>query len=290
MTTLATDGTSSASASIQPEQGDREIPLAPIAPMAPEATPRTTHAPVADRLGYSVNVDLARLAAQPMPAPGPRLMTTAGPLDEEPFWKRALYFVVMAGVLYLFAQMLAAYFAPAHAGINQNGYLVGGKNLAEYGTMGVKLVNDYEYLGWMWNWVDRDPTPGKEDIWFYPKYPIGTGALFAACLKVSQWTYGDWDQGKIWAFYVNPVGALLCVAAMFMLIRQVAGSFVAVCGAMMMACCQVMLAYAEQPLSHGPALACVTWGMYFLYRYWQTASTWRGVLAGLFLGYAVTIR
>ena len=60
--------------------------------------------------------------------------------------------------------------------------------------------------------------------------------------------------------------------------------------ALIFGCCQVLLAFAEQPLSHGPALACVTWGMYFLLRWWQTASSWRGILAGLLLGYAVTIR
>ena len=89
---------------------------------------------------------------------------------------------------------------------------------------------------------------------------------------------------------MNPVTTLLTVAAMFMLVRQVAGSFAGVCGALIMGTCQVMLAYCEQPLSHSPALACVTWGMYFLYRYWQTASSWRGIIAGLCLGYAVTIR
>ena len=59
---------------------------------------------------------------------------------------------------------------------------------------------------------------------------------------------------------------------------------------MILACCQVLLSFAEQPLSHGPALCMVTWGMYFLLRWWQTESIWRGTLAGLCLGYAVSIR
>ena len=160
-------------------------------------------------------------------------MPRLGVIDTEPFWKRALYFIVMGAILVGYSYMLACYFAPAHPGINQNGYLVGGKNLAEYGTMGMKLKEPYEHLGWMWNLVDRNAKkPGaKEDIWFYPKYPIGTGALFAACLKVSQWkNHGSWEAGKIWSFYVNPAGAVLSIAAMFMLVRQFAGSFAAVCG------------------------------------------------------------
>ena len=80
---------------------------------------------------------------------------------------------------------------PAHAGINQNGYLVGGKNLAEYGTMGVRLTNEYEYLGWMWNLVDRNEARKngpKEDIWFYPKYPIGTARCSPAAYVFQSWS------------------------------------------------------------------------------------------------------
>ncbi|CAN5473208.1 hypothetical protein BH09PLA1_BH09PLA1_32750 [soil metagenome] len=275
----------------------REIPLAPEPRSVPE--PRPAPAPRApddsspEAIGYSVGFDISNVAALPKATPGLRLMPRTGLLDAEPFWKRALYFIVMGAILVGYSFMLGTYWSPAHPGINQNGYLVGGKNLAEYGTMGMKLKEPYEHLGWMWNLVDRnaDRKSGpNEDIWFYPKYPIGTGALFAACLKVSQWKNGNWEAGKIWSFYVNPAGAVLSVAAMFMLVRHFAGSFAAVCGAMIFGCCQVLLSFAEQPLSHGPALACVTWGMYFLLRWWQTASAWRGILAGLLLGYAVTIR
>ncbi|MBC8107426.1 MAG: glycosyltransferase family 39 protein, partial [Anaerolineae bacterium] len=266
--------------------GDREIPLAPE-PARPASAAR------AEQLGYSVGFDISQPTPVPQRSPGPRLMPRLGVIETEPLWKRALYFLVMGAILAGYSYMLSCYWSPAHPGINQNGYLVGGKNLAEYGTMGMKLTEPYEHLGWMWNLVDRnaDRQAGpNEDIWFYPKYPIGTGALFAGCLKLSQWMYGNWEAGKIWSFWVNPAGAVLAVAAMFMLVRQFAGSFAAVLGAMIFGCCQVLLSFAEQPLSHGPALACVTWGMYFLLRWWQTASIWRGILAGLFLGYAVTIR
>src|SRR3954468_4541973 len=229
-------------------------------------------------------------AALPQPKVGLNLMPRLDSLDGERWWKRSLYVVLMLGMLCGYFYMLMSYWAPAHAGINQNGYLVGGKFLAEHGTMGYKPREPYAYLGWMWNLVEVKNGNGT-DIWYYPKYPIGTSALFAACLKASQWVNkGSWDAGKIWTFYVNPVTMTLSLAAMFLLLRTVAGSFLALLRTMMLGCSQVVLSYANQPLSHGPAMFAVTWGMYFLLSWWQKGSLWRGVCAGLLLGYAVTTR
>jgi hypothetical protein len=232
---------------------------------------------------------VATLTYEPGRRIGLRLMPRLDALDSEPWMKRAWYFLVAAGVLGLYAYLLSSYWAPAHPGINQNAYLVGGKFLAERGTTGIKPDEPLYYLGWMWNLVERNVN-GQKEIWYYPKYPIGTSALYAACLKVSQWMYGTWDPGKVWTFWVNPVGMTLAMAAMFMFLRQVAGSFIGLMGMMVLACSQVVLSFAEQPLSHGPAMAAVCWGMYFLLRWWQTASWWRGILAGLCLGFAVTTR
>lgn len=240
------------------------------------------------------------------PKVGLRLMPRLDALDDEPWWKRGLYLLLMIGLLLGYYYMLMSYWAPAHSGINQNGYLVGGKLLAESGTMGYKPREPYAYLGWMWNLVDVK-NGNSTDIWYYPKYPIGTPALFSACLKLAQWKDGVWDHpdirwhpskwklgsweaGKIWSFYVNPVTMTLALAAMFLMLRLVAGSFIALLGTMILGCSQVVLSYANQPLSHGPAMFAVTWGMYFLLTWWMKGSIWRGVCAGLLLGYAVTTR
>ena len=164
-------------------------------------------------------------------------------------------FLVIGAILVGYSYMLSCYWSLAHPGINQNGYLVGGKNLAEYGTMGMKLKEPYEHFGWMWNLVDRKDrgTEGRHLV--LSEISDRHEALFAACLKVSQWTYDDWEAGKIWSFYVNPVGAVLAMRRD--LLARAARSPVRLrrLRALIFGCCQVLLSFADQPLSHGPALA-----------------------------------
>jgi hypothetical protein len=271
---------------------DPPRPVEPVRPglddeHATQLTEELVNPPREELLGTSIpEIEVPSL---PPPNVGLRLMPRLDTLDNERWWKRALYLVLMLGLLAGYFYMLMSYWAPAHSGINQNGYLVGGKFLAEHGTMGYKPREPYAYLGWMWNLVEVK-NGNATDIWYYPKYPIGTSAAFAACLKASQWIKGNWEAGKIWTFYVNPVTMTLSLAAMFLMLRLVCGSFIALLGTMILGCSQVVLSYANQPLSHGPAMFAVTWGMYFLLTWWVTGSIWRGICAGLLLGYAVTTR
>ena len=323
-----------------PDQTDapQEIPL------APDAAPRTG---LGDQRAAELSDDLLdraedgsiasraesafELLHPPPPTVAPvsrglRLMPRIGAVEREPLWKRWLYVALVMVFLFWpervagvrltwhggpvgYLPTLLAYWAPAHPGINQNGYLVGGKMLAANGTMGMKPREPaFAFVGWMWNIVKRDgPKGAPQEIWYYPKYPIGNSALFAACLKAAQfksgvidqkdriwhpskWKLGAWDAGKVWAFYVNPVCMTLAMLAMFFLVRLVAGSFAGFMGMMILAFSQCVLQFADQPMSHGPSMCCVTWGMYFLLSWWQRGTSWRAILAGLFLGYAVTTR
>jgi hypothetical protein len=53
---------------------------------------------------------------------------------------------------------------------------------------------------------------------------------------------------------------------------------------------QLMLMLADNPNSHASCLAFIVWGMFFCVRWMQTGSHWRGILGGLLVGYAATIR
>ena len=183
-------------------------------------------------------------------------------------------------MLACFVYATQSFWAPAHPGVDQNGYLVGGKMLAQRLSPGMKPAEPCAFVGWMWV---RTP-----DGWYYPKYPLGLPLLNAVALWLDP-APGD-PHGKVWALLVAPVCTALGLAAAFLLVRLVAGSFLGVLGMILLATSMTTLAITNSPWSHGPALCFVTWGMYLLVRWWQTGSLWRGALAGFMLGYAVTIR
>ncbi len=183
---------------------------------------------------------------------------------------------ILFGVAYLLA--ILQYWAPAHPGVDQNGYLVGGKQLAKTGSTGLLPDHALGFVGAMWVRVEETGVN-------YPKYPNGLPLLYATSI----WIFGD-DLGTRYAFLVSPIGAALSVLGTYLLARQFAGVFASLGAMMLMATSQVMLSLANNPNSHASCLACVVWGTFFLVRFWQTASIWRGLAGGFLLGYAVTIR
>lgn len=209
----------------------------------------------------------ARPAFRPLPpliaeeARGPRLA--------------AAVFVWVFAVAY-FAFVLQ-YWAPAHPGVDQNGYLVGGKQLAWTGSTGLKPAEPFGFISNMW--VLNDKTGVN-----YPKYPVGLPLLYAIVL----WTTGT--LGPKAAFLVSPVGAAVAVAGMYFLTRRFAGAFASIMAMLLMAFGQVMLVLTNNPNSHASCLAFGVWGVFLLIRFWETASVWRGLLAGFLLGFATTIR
>jgi hypothetical protein len=78
--------------------------------------------------------------------------------------------------------------------------------------------------------------------------------------------------------------------AMFLFGRLVGGSFGGIMAMLLLGSSEVVLSLVNNPNSHASDLFFVTWGMYGVARWWQTDRIWRGMLAGLLLGYAVTIR
>ena len=246
-----------------------------------ELIPRTLARDDVRRAAVEPSNDDDRAAAVDEPARWPALRLLDEQLTHpEPARTRTLYLVVTVVVIACFVYVTQSFWAPAHPGVDQNGYLVGGKMLALRVSPGMKPAEPYAFVGAMWVRTD--------DGWYYPKYPIGLPLLNAAALWLDP-KEGD-PNGKVWAMLVSPVCTTLALAAMFLLVRLVAGSFLGVLGMILLATSMTTLAVANNPWSHGPALCFVTWGAYLLVRWWQTGSWWRGGLAGFLLGYAVTIR
>ena len=176
-----------------------------------------------------------------------------------------------------YAISLHVYWSPAHGGVDQNGYLVGGKLFAATWSTGFKPSDPFAFVGRMW----VEAADGK----YFPKYPLGLSVIYAITLKI-----GGAKFGVPLTFMVNPVAMTLGIVATFLLVRLIAGSFAGMLAAIILATSPVTLGLTNNPNSHATAIFCVAWGMYLLVRWWQSNGLWRAIGAGLLLGMAVTIR
>jgi 4-amino-4-deoxy-L-arabinose transferase-like glycosyltransferase len=195
--------------------------------------------------------------------------------NSEPTWKRRLFLLIAlaitAGYWFFIHSFLAP--APGRPGIDENAYLVAGKNIAQHLTTGFKTTDDYQFVGAMWL--------RTKSGWYYPKYPFGLPLLNAITVLLGH---------REWAFAISPLCASIAVLGMFFLAREIVGSFYALLAMLVLAMGPVMLQLADIPSSHASALCFVVWGMFFLWRWCQSGRWQLALLAGLLLGFAVTIR
>jgi Dolichyl-phosphate-mannose-protein mannosyltransferase len=215
---------------------------------------------------------VVRVSAPPFPLMPPLV-------EREAIWKRVLFLCLAVGIAFGFGFVLISYWAPAPSrpGIDENAYLVGGKDIAQHGTIGFKPGDDYQYVGAMWLRTKAG--------WYYPKYPIGTSFLDAIAI----WSGGA-KYARERAFLVSPVCMALAILGMFFLARVIVGSFFGLLAMIVLASGPTTLQLANWPGSHSPAMCMVIWGMYFLLCWWQSEKWWYGIAGGLLLGYAVTCR
>lgn len=206
----------------------------------------------------------------------------------EPAWQRYGGLALALLLTFGFALICYSFFVPAHPGVDQNGYLVGGRKVAQTLTMknapvllGTEEFDPHQFVGRMWVGADY-ATPAER---YYPKYPIGLPLLYA----ISLWIGGP-EHGPVIAYMVSPIAMTLAVLGTFFLARRVAGTFAALLATITVAASPVITQLAVNPNSHAATVFCVVWGMVMLMRWWQQGGWFTGLCAGLLLGYAVTIR
>jgi hypothetical protein len=265
-----------------------------------DLTPSLLGEPAASAAEATSPIDYRRIGPEDL-EPKLRLLPPLAP--PEPRWRRAIFMLVALVLTGGFAYMLWGFWAPApgRPGIDQNGYLVGAKQIAQHHTYLYKPREEYQFIGAMWNrtesathepgiswpaWLKRKLTVQTDEGNYYPKYPPGVSLLDA----VGIWIGKPLGHGRDWAFMVSPICTALAVLGMYFLGRLVVSPFYAVLAMIVLAGGQTTLEHSLDPNSHAPDLCMCVWGMYFLIRWLSTGSWWRGVLGGLILGFAVSIR
>jgi len=205
-------------------------------------------------------------------------------IEREPIWRLCSVLALVVSFVISFWILLGGYWSLAHPGVDQNGYLVGGKNLADHFSTGFTPTDPYQFVGEMWVAGGRlERGKNGESIRYYPKYPIGMPLLIAIAVKLGAGVDG---YGAIWAYCLSPMLMGLALPAIFLLTRQVAGSVAGLIALLIVGSSPVTLCLANNPNSHAAALCFVSWGMYLLLGWWQRGGGWRALGAGLLLGFA----
>ncbi len=178
-----------------------------------------------------------------------------------------LIFVLLYGIF------TAAFYVPAHLGVDQNGYMLTARLLAEHGRLSFLLHNPLQFAGSM---VIQTPQGNM-----YAKYPPGVGVLGAILRLIA---------GPAAMYLVDPICTLLAIFGAYFIFRRLLDPFLALSGVILLAINPVTLTYANDANSQGAALGFTVLGFWALLSWWQKGGNLRAVAAGVLLGFCCWLR
>jgi 4-amino-4-deoxy-L-arabinose transferase-like glycosyltransferase len=181
--------------------------------------------------------------------------------------------LLLAVLLILYALFLHGFYEPAHPGVDQNGYMVTARLLSEHGRLYFKPHNPLQFAGRM-----MVLTPDGK---IFAKYPPGVGFLGA----IARIVYRPSAM-----YLVDPVCTVMALFFAYLLFRSLLDPFLALMGVLWLSLNPVTLTYADDANSHGAALGFTVMGFWALLTWWRKGGMWRGIIAGLALGFCCSIR
>ena len=200
--------------------------------------------------------------------------------------KRFTFLAIAVGIAIGFFVASHGYWVNVHTGVDQNGYLVGGKQFAANLSMmqsprkpgDPNAFDPHAFIANMWVTAANNPHD------FYPKYPLGLPLIYAICL----WVGGS--LGTTLCYLISPVAMTIAVLGVFVIVRQFAGSFGAILAMLVFATSPTMAYLVNNPNSHATTVLCVVWGMICVLHWWRRGGRAFAFIGGLLVGYAATIR
>ncbi len=183
----------------------------------------------------------------------------------------ALVLLLIFTVLY--GLFLAAFYEPAHPGVDQNGYMLTARLLAAHGQLSFRPQDPLQFAGSM---IIQTPQGAM-----YAKYPPGVGVLGALLRFIG---------GPSAMYLVDPLCTVLALIGGYFLFRRLLDPFLALMGVILLAMNPVTLTYADDANSQGAALGFTVLGFWALLVWWEKGGAWRAVLAGVLLGFCCWMR
>ncbi len=185
---------------------------------------------------------------------------------------------IMAGLmltvfLVFYVLLLHGFYEPAHPGVDQNGYMVTARQLSQHDRLYFTPHNPLQFAGG--NMVQMPD--GK----IFAKYPPGVGILGAIARII--------DRPSA-MYLVDPICVILALFFAYLLFRSMLDPFMAIIGVIWLGLNPVTLTYADDANSHGAALGFTVIGFWALLSWWRKGGVWRGIIAGLALGFCCSIR
>jgi 4-amino-4-deoxy-L-arabinose transferase-like glycosyltransferase len=196
--------------------------------------------------------------------------STTSPRAERSRW---LPWLVLAVILLAQALYVRAFYGPALATPDDNGYWAQGSLIATTGRTWFRPRSDVQFIGMHWLL--------SNDGRYVSRYPPGLAVLVAAVYRLCGWEA---------AVLVNPVLAALALLGIYLLGRRLVGRWWALVPCALVACMPVFNQHALWCFAHMAVTASLVWGILFLAWWTDTQRGWMALLGGLLLGCVPTIR
>lgn len=197
-----------------------------------------------------------------------------------------LYLVLALFLIAAAASVMMVWNVPVHGGVDENGYLVAGRQIAETGRP-VLIPDHYRsspvptFVGDMW--VGQNLGTPQER--YLTKYPPLVPLLIAAALKI-----GGQAHGVTFAYLLNPIGYCLGLLGVYLLARRLAGGGPALAALVVAIASEPVLRMFSIPGSHGISFAITSFAAYALVRWLQDGEWHHAVAAGILCSLAAGAR
>ena len=165
------------------------------------------------------------------------------------------------------------HFTPAHREFDCDGYLILAKRMASFKSLSIQDSDPFRYQ--LHFWVET------KDGGLMPKFSPGYPAIMAIAYLIGG------DEGMFW---VSPLAGILTLLGSFLLFRLWMSEFSSSLAVWILAINPMWLAYPAYLLAHSLNTCAITWGMFFLWKWWRQPSKLWGLMTGLFLGFSVIVR
>ena len=184
-------------------------------------------------------------------------------------------YICLAIIVSIYAYIQIIHFTPAYQEVDPDGYLILAKRIAERTPLAVRDDDPFMYQSHVW----VENKDGEVAPKFAPGYPF---------LMAIAYLFG----GDTSMFLVSPIMGGLAIIGAYLLFRMWSSRVSALFGALYLATNAMILVYCGYLLTHASDMCFIVWGMFFLWRWKRQAfsKSLMGILAGLLLGGAVTMR